>query len=47
MTTSGTASAGTAITAMSTSSGMSTTLSYAGIPATASAVSFTTYTRPW
>jgi hypothetical protein len=47
MITSGTASAGTAMIAMSTSSGMSETWAYAGIPATAGAAEFTTYTRPW
>jgi hypothetical protein len=46
-TTSGTASDGTATTAMSTASGMSPTVGYAGRPATDVAAGFTTYTRPW
>ena len=36
----------TFVTATSTSSGMSPTRAYDGIPATASAVGFTTYTLP-
>jgi hypothetical protein len=45
-TTSCTASAGTATIATSTSSGMSPTVEYAGMPDTEVARSFTTYTRP-